>query len=144
MTSASAQTGEFSGVSQSGFVFDGEYYTGEFEITGFPVQLYTDFTATDVLAVSEVVWDEWLYGNNPSSGGISIAIDSPFIKALQGTSTALSGVLIQTGENSYDIENDPSEILALDLFYAGPGDYDVLLDIVASNLTIIPAADNTY
>ena len=74
----------------------------------------------------------------------SRTIDSPFIKALQGTSTALSGVLIQTGENSYDIENDPSEILALDLFYAGPGDYDVLLDIVASNLTIIPAADNTY
>lgn len=56
----------------------------------------------------------------------------------------MSGILLQTGQNEYDVENNPSSVYALNILYAGPGAYDVLLNHFANNLTLVPAADNTY
>ena len=57
--SPGGSTGSFSGVSQSGFILNGEYQSGTWTVTGLPSTLTTDITATDVMGVSEVVWDQW-------------------------------------------------------------------------------------
>jgi hypothetical protein len=54
-------------------------YDGTFGISGNPTVITTVVSATDVYTVTEVVWDEWLYGKTSPAGGISVSLESDFI-----------------------------------------------------------------
>ena len=145
MTSSTADLNQaganFSGISQSGFVFNGQYYSGEFQISSSSGD-YSVSSTEKTLVVDEIIWDQWLYGQSSNAGGISVSIDSDFIQNGLGTNLK-SGLFIKTGRNRIGYMN-PSTAANEAVCYAGVGDYSTLISQTANNLTITPQSDGTY
>jgi len=101
-------------------------------------------TVGGVCAVTEIFNDAWLGNVSPSggAGGISIAITSDFITS-RNNASGLSGLLIQTGKNSFVERTNTTDPDGNNL-YIGDGDYSTLINSTFTNLTITPDAEGTY